>query len=86
MLSVRHRAGRGAAPEDWRAHARRRLLREYEFVADRRFTAAHPFKAAAIPISFSFPTARSLGLLLGPRVWLALLLALAAALLQLAIR
>lgn len=50
-----------------------------------RFTAAHPFKAAAIPVTFSFPTQISGGLLLGPRVWVALVLALAAALLQLAV-
>lgn len=52
---------------------------------DPRFVAAHPFKAAAIPVTFSFPTTLGPGLLLGPRVWLALALALAAALLQLAL-
>ena len=52
---------------------------------DPRFTAAHPMKAAALPVTFSFPTALGPGLLLGPRVWLALALALAAALLQLAV-
>jgi hypothetical protein len=51
---------------------------------DPRFTAAHPFKAAAIPVTFSFPTAPAPGLLLGPRVWVALVLALVAALTQLA--
>jgi hypothetical protein len=55
-----------------------------KLAVDPRFTAAHPFKAAAIPETFSFPTAPSAGLLLGPRVWVALVLALAAALLQLA--
>jgi hypothetical protein len=52
---------------------------------DPRFTAAHPFKIAAIPVTASFPTARGFGLLLGPRLWVALVLALAAALLHLAL-
>jgi len=56
-----------------------------ELSTDPRFTAAHPFKIAAIPVTASFPTAPGFGLLLGPRVWLALGLALAAALLQLAL-
>jgi hypothetical protein len=56
-----------------------------KLAVDPRFTAAHPFKAAAIPVTFSFPTAPGPRLLLGPRVWLALALALAAALLQLAL-
>jgi len=55
-----------------------------KLTVDPRFTAAHPFKAAAIPVTFSFPTARGPGLLLGPRVWVALVLALAAASMQLA--
>jgi hypothetical protein len=49
-----------------------------------RFVAAHPFKAAAIPLTFSFPATLGPSLLLGPRVWVGLVLALAAALLQLA--
>ncbi len=56
-----------------------------ELTTDPRFTDAHPFKIAAIPVTASFPTAPEFGLLLGPRVWVALVLALAAALLQLAL-
>lgn len=56
-----------------------------KLAVDPRFTAAHPFKAAAIPVTFSFPTAPGPGLLFGPRIWVALVLALAAALLQLAL-
>ena len=50
-----------------------------------RFTGAHPFKAAALQETFSFPTAPRFALLVGPRVWVGLVLALAAALLQLAL-
>jgi hypothetical protein len=57
-----------------------------ELATDPRFTAAHPFKIAAIPVTASFPTKPSFALLLGPRVWVALVLALVAALLQLALR
>jgi len=53
---------------------------------DPRFTAAHPFKAAAIPVTFSFPTAPGTSFLLGPRLWVGLVLALAAALLHLTLR
>ena len=56
-----------------------------ELSTDPRFTAAHPFKIAAIPVTASFPTAPGFALLLGPRVWVALVLALVAALLQLAL-
>jgi hypothetical protein len=55
-----------------------------ELAVDPRFTAAHLFKLAAIPATFSFPTAPGVALLLGPRIWVGLVLALAAALLQLA--
>lgn len=51
-----------------------------ELATDPRFTAAHPFKAAAIPATFSFPTSPRVMLFIGPRLWVALLLALAAAL------
>jgi len=54
-----------------------------ELVLDPRFTDAHPFKLAAIPMTASFPTAPHTVLLLGPRIWVGLVLALAAALLQL---
>jgi len=57
-----------------------------ELCTDPRFTAAHPFKIAAIPATASFPTSPGFALLLGPRVWLALVLALGAALLQLGLR
>jgi len=56
-----------------------------ELATDPRFTAAHPFKAAALPVTFSFPTAPGFALLLGPRIWVGLVLALAAASLQLAL-
>jgi hypothetical protein len=56
-----------------------------ELATDPRFAAAHPFKIAAMPVTASFPTAPSFVLLLGPRIWVALVLALAAALLQLAL-
>jgi hypothetical protein len=48
------------------------------------FFAAHPFKAAAMPTTFSFPTQPMLSLYAGPRVWVGLLLALIAALVHLA--
>ncbi len=51
---------------------------------DPRFMKSHPLKIAAIPNTFSFPTRPGGGLYLGPRIWLALLLALVAALVQLA--
>jgi hypothetical protein len=57
-----------------------------ELSTDPRFTGAHPFKIAAIPTTASFPTAPNFALLLGPRIWVALVLALIAALLQLAVR
>lgn len=49
-----------------------------------RFQDAHLYKTAAMPLTFSFPTAPAPGLFLGPRIWVALVLALAAALLHLA--
>ncbi len=48
------------------------------------FFAAHPFKAAALPNTFSFPTQPMLSLYAGPRVWVGFLLALIAALVHLA--
>jgi hypothetical protein len=38
-----------------------------------------------IPVTFSFPTQRELSVYMGPRGWMALVLALGAALLELAI-
>jgi len=46
-----------------------------------RFLAAHPFKFSAIPVTASFPTAPGFALLFGSRIWVGLVLALAAALL-----
>ncbi len=56
-----------------------------ELATDPRFTAAHPFKLAAIQTTASFPTAPSVMFLLGPRVTVGLVLALLTALLQLAL-
>lgn len=54
-------------------------------VLDPRFTEAHPFKVAGTAETFSFPTQTLLMLFVGPRVWIGLVLALAAALVQLAL-
>lgn len=54
-------------------------------IVDPRFEAAHPDKLAGTLATFSFPTAPMGGLYLGPRIWLALVLALAAALVHLAL-
>jgi len=48
------------------------------------FHDAHPFKIAAMPNTFSFPTQPTISLYAGPRVWVALVLALIAALVHLA--
>jgi len=53
-------------------------------VTDPRFLDSHAFKIAALTHTFSFPTQVGGGAFLGPRVWVALTLALAAALTQLA--
>ena len=45
---------------------------------------AHPFKTAAMATTFSFPTQVVVAFALGPRLWVALVLALAAALTHLA--
>jgi len=55
-----------------------------ELATDPRFLAKHPFKVAALSATYSFPTAPGVMLVAGPRVWVALVLALGAALLQLA--
>lgn len=65
-----------------RYRSRRDLIR---MVSDPRFAEHHAYKALGIPVTFSFPTQRELTLYLGPRVWVALVLALAAALAQLAV-
>lgn len=52
---------------------------------DPRFLEIHPLKIAAISNTFSFPTRPGGGAFLGPRIWVALALALCASLVQLAI-
>lgn len=49
------------------------------------FAKVHPYKLLGIPTTFSFPTQRELSSYLGPRIWVALVLALAAALAQIAV-
>jgi len=53
-------------------------------VVDPRFANAHEFKAAAIASTFAFPTAPAF-VVVGPKIWVGLVLALGAALLQLAL-
>jgi len=53
-----------------------------ELVCDPRFSGAHAFKYAAIPQTFNFPTRPMIMTLAGPRITVALLLALVAALSQ----
>ena len=55
-----------------------------ELVADPRFHGAHDFKFAAMPVTFSFPTQPRVLALASPRVWVGLVLALVAALAQIA--
>jgi hypothetical protein len=64
-----------------RYRSRRDLVR---MAADPRFAEHHAYKALGIPVTFSFPTQRELSVYMGPRVWVALVLALGTALLQLA--
>jgi hypothetical protein len=54
-------------------------------IVNPRFAAAHPDKLAGTLATFSFPTTPMGGLYVGPRLWLALALALAAALGHLAL-
>jgi hypothetical protein len=56
-----------------------------ELVCDPRFGGAHDFKYAAIPQTFNFPTRPMIMTLTGPRITVALALALAAALGQVAV-
>ena len=51
-------------------------------ICDPRFGGAHDFKHAAMPQTFNFPTRPMIMTLAGPRVWVGLTLALAAALAQ----
>lgn len=52
--------------------------------SDPFFHEIHPYKLLGIPTTFSFPTQRRVSAYMGPRVWVALVLALIAALGQLA--
>ena len=54
-------------------------------VCDPRFSGAHDFKFAAMPQTFNFPTRPMIMTLAGPKVWVALILALGAALAQVAL-
>lgn len=65
-----------------RYRSRRDLM---ELATDPRFAPAHAYKLAAIAQTLAFPVAPA-RLFFGPAVWMALLLALAAALTQLALR
>ncbi len=56
-----------------------------EMVLDPRFRDAHLDKVAGTLMTFSFPTAPVMSLVMGPRLWVALVLALAAALADLAL-
>lgn len=56
-----------------------------ELVVDPRFVAMHPFKMAATAETFSFPTQPMMMLFVSPRVWVPLVIALAAALAQIGV-
>lgn len=64
-----------------RYRSRRDLAR---IIADPRFHEVHPFKIAGTAETFSFPTRPMLLLFVSPRVWVALVIALVAALAQVA--
>lgn len=53
-------------------------------VSDPIFAEVHPYKALGIPVTYSFPTQREISVFMGPRLWVALVLALGAALVHLA--
>lgn len=55
-------------------------------VRDPLFAKVHPYKLLGIPTTFSFPTQRQVSIFVGPRVSVALVLALAAALVQLMVQ
>lgn len=54
-------------------------------VVDPRFAEAHPFRIAGTAEAFSFPARSAFRLFVGPRAWVALLIALVAALVQIAL-
>jgi len=64
-----------------RYRSRRDLV---ELVIAPDFFAAHPFKKAAMPNTFSFPTQPVVSFYAGPRVWVGLGLGLIAAIVHLA--
>lgn len=66
-----------------RYRSRRDLMK---LVLDPRMAKHHPDKIAGVMATFSFPTAPIMQLYAGPRIWVALALALAAALVQLVLR
>lgn len=76
------------ADPDWtlfglmRYRSRRDLI---AMIRDPQFAEIHPYKLLGIPTTFSFPTQREVSFYLGPRVWVALVLALGAALGQIAV-
>ena len=64
-----------------RYRSRRDMMR---LASDPAFIAAHPEKILGTPVTFSFPTKRMISLYIGPRASVLLILALVAALIQLA--
>lgn len=56
-----------------------------QLICNPRFGGAHAFKFAAMPQTFNFPTRPMIMTLAGPRLWVGLALALAAALAQVAL-
>lgn len=65
-----------------RYRSRRDMIR---MAADPRFRDIHPYKLLGIPVTFSFPTQRELSLFASPRLTVALVLALGAALAHLTV-
>lgn len=64
-----------------RYRSRRDMLK---MITDPRFAQSHAYKLLGIPTTFSFPTQRQVSFYVGPRLWMALVLALGAALTHLA--
>ena len=56
-----------------------------ELVMDPRFSDSHPFKLAAMPVTFSFPTQPMIMTLASPRLWVGLGVCLGAALIHIAL-
>lgn len=73
---------------DWSfiGYMRYRSRRDLIMLAsDPRFAGAHEFKFLAMPQTFNFPTQPVIATLAGPRVWIGLIIALVAAILQIAL-